>query len=229
MLEIWAERDALEKVDYLEYSNTLFKLNQIPWDKLGAELPIADKNLADPELAEKSSKLSLAKDTFASVEIDYGVDSPKYKTAKQDFERAQQAYDLKIKSIIDGLKDRVAEDSSLLQIIEQNEGQIKAMKRDKDEALLSYSRLKNELENLKSSMRESERKLNEEIAMARQSDAGIVIVRDPARVATHPVSPFSRTVLMWLLGGAALAFLAGGVAAWLATRIPPVSPRQGAS
>jgi hypothetical protein len=74
--------------------------------------------------------------------------------------------------------------------------------------------------------------LNQEIdeaAKAAKSDAGIVIVRDPARVALHPVSPTSRTFLLCALGGTLLAVVAGVAAAWMAGRFPRPPQQQGAS
>jgi capsular exopolysaccharide synthesis family protein len=198
MLQIWAERDTMQKVDYLEYSNILFKLSQIPPDKLGLELPTAYRNLTDGELTEKSIKLASARDIMVAVKDEYGTNNPKYKTALQQLDNAQQAYDDKVAGIVGGIKDRVEEDSNLLQIIEANENEIKANKNQQDEKYRPYYTLKDEVDNLRYNQRESERYLNQEIAEAAQPDAGIVIVRDPGRPESRPVSP--KTIIIVPLG-----------------------------
>jgi capsular exopolysaccharide synthesis family protein len=211
MLEIWAEREALEKADYLDYSNILFKLSQIPRDKLGTELPTAYRNLSDMELTEKSERLSYAKDVMTAAKADYGVDNPKYKTALEELDHAQQGYDNKVDGIVDGIKARVDEDWRLLQIIEANENEIKSDKNQQDELYRPYYRLKDEVESLKYNNRESERYLNQEIAEAGQPDAGIVIVRDPGRPELRPVSPKTLIIvplgiIVGLIVGIGLAF-----------------------
>ncbi len=43
MLQVWAQEQVRLRADYLEYSNILANLNQIPKDRLGVELPTAYK------------------------------------------------------------------------------------------------------------------------------------------------------------------------------------------
>jgi capsular exopolysaccharide synthesis family protein len=103
-----------------------------------------------------------------------------------------------VDGIVGGVKDRVDEDWSLLQIIEQNENEIRTNKNQQDELYRPYYKLKDEVESLKYNNRESERYLNQEIAEAGQPDAGIVIVRDPGRPEPRPVSP--KTIIIVPLG-----------------------------
>jgi len=161
-------------------------------------LPTAYRNLSDNELTEKSVRLSTAKDNMTSIKADYGVDNPNYKKFLQQLEQAQLDYDNKVDGIVGGVKDRVDEDWSLLQIIEQNENEIRTNKNQQDELYRPYYKLKDEVESLKYNNRESERYLNQEIAEAGQPDAGIVIVRDPGRPEPRPVSP--KTIIIVPLG-----------------------------
>jgi capsular exopolysaccharide synthesis family protein len=198
MLEVWAERDVMARADYLEYSNILFSLDKIPKDKLGPELATAYRNLSDTELTEKSFRVTQAREAMTAVKGDYGVENPRYKTASNQLEQAQQDYDLKVGGIVDGIRDRVEEDRRYLEIIEQNENEIRANKNQQDETYRPYYKLKDEVESLKYNNRESERYLNQEIAEAGQPDAGIVIVRDPGRPEPRPVSP--KTIIIVPLG-----------------------------
>jgi hypothetical protein len=70
--------------------------------------------------------------------------------------------------------------------------------------------------------------LNQEIAKAGHPDAGIVIVRDPARVEPKPVARRPWIFLMWMLGGTLLALVSGGAAAWVAVSSSRLSGRLGA-
>ncbi len=211
MLQIWAERAAMAKGDYLEFSNLLFKLDQVPREKLGEELATASGNLSGPELAEKAARLSIAKDEMTGIKAYYGVDNPKYQTAVQQLQHAQDEYDNKLEGILSGIKDRVEEDRRLLGIYEQNEDEIKASKNQQDESYRPYYQLKDEVESLKYNNRESERYLNQEIAEAAQPDNGIVIVRDPGRPEPRPVSPKTMIIvplgiIVGLIVGIGLAF-----------------------
>jgi capsular exopolysaccharide synthesis family protein len=198
LLQIWAEREAMEKVDFLEYSNILFKLNQIPRDKLGTELPTAYRNMSDAELTQISQRLSTAKEYFTAASLEYGKENSKYQTAAKDVEQTQKDYDNKVEGIISGIKDRVEEDSNLLTILEANENEIRTNKNRQDKEYRNYYRLRDDVESLKYINRESERYLNQEIAEAGQPDAGIVIVRDPGRPELRPVSP--KTIIIVPLG-----------------------------
>ena len=198
MLQIWGEHDAMEKLDYLDYSNILFRLDQIPRDKLGSELPTAYGRLTDMELSEKATRLATAKDMMIAAAADYGVDNPHYKAAVKELEQAQQDYDSKVDGIVNGIRARVEEDSNLLTIIQENENDIRTNKNRQDKAYRDYYRLKDDVESLRYINRESERYLNQEIAEAGQPDAGIVIVRDPGRPEQRPVSP--KTIIIVPLG-----------------------------
>jgi capsular exopolysaccharide synthesis family protein len=210
-LQVWAEREVYAKNDYLEYSNILFKLDQIPRDKLGSELPTAYRNQTDSELTEKSINLAMAKDKMTAVKEAYGVENPNYKSVLHQLEHAQQEYDSKIDGIVGGIKDRVEESARLLKIIEENEEQIKSDKNKQDTRYRQYYRLKDEVDNLRYNNRESERYLIQEKAEAGQPDASIVMVRDPGRPELRPVSPKTMIIvplgiIVGLMVGIGLAF-----------------------
>ncbi len=229
-MELWAEREVAAKADYLEYSNILFVVNQVPRDRFGAELTDASRNfsLSEPELTKKSAKLSLAKDRFTSIKAVYGVDDPQYKTALQNLEQAQQEHDAKVDAIVTEIRDRVQEDWNLIQIIEQNEAEVRTKHQQQVEAFQPYYRLKDEVENLRYIYRESQRYLNQQIAEAGQRAAAFVVVRDPARPELKPVKGGPSIFLTWLLGGTLLALVVGGAAACLAVLTRRFSHRQGA-
>ena len=210
-LMIWAERKVLTKAEYLENSNVLYALKQIPKDQLGTELPTAYSKITDSELTEKSIHLSYAKEQMTAIMAEYGKENPKYKTAEQQLEQAKEDYNNKVAGVIAGIQDRVDQASNLLERIVENEEEIRARKNSQDEKFRPYYQLKDAVDNLRFNNRESERYLNQEIAEAAQPDAGIVIVRDPGRPEQHPVSPKTMIivplgVIVGLIVGIGLAF-----------------------
>jgi capsular exopolysaccharide synthesis family protein len=153
----------------------------------------------------------MAKEMITSVKADYGPDNPNYKRAQQQVDQAQREYDNKVDGIVNGIRDRVEEDWSLLQIYQQNENEIRTHKNEEDKSYRDYYRLKEKVESLTYINRESERYLNQEIAEAGQPDAGIVIVTDQGRPDSRPVSPKTLIivplgVIVGLIVGIGLAF-----------------------
>ncbi|HEY3853622.1 MAG TPA: polysaccharide biosynthesis tyrosine autokinase [Verrucomicrobiae bacterium] len=210
-LLIWTEREVVTRADYLEYSNVLYGLKQIPNDKLGVELSTAYSRITDSELGEKSIHLSYAKEQMTAIKDEYGKENPRYKTAEQQLIQAQEDYDNKVSGIVAGVEARVDQLSKLLQVIVQNEDEIRAKKNTQDEKFRPYYQLKDSVDNLRFNNRESERYLNQEIAEAAQPDSGIVIVRDPGRPDQRPVSPKTMIivplgVIVGLIVGIGLAF-----------------------
>ncbi len=197
-LQIWAEHEVVTRAEYMGDSNVLYQLNQIPKDKLGEELPTAFARITDTELSEKSIHLSAAKEQMTSIMAEYGKENPRYKIAQQQLEQAKEDYDNKVAGIVAGIQSRVDQDSNYLQIILQNEDEIRTTKNEQDERFRPYYQLKDEVDNLRFNNRESERYLNQERAEAAQPDSGIVIVRDPGRPEIRPVSP--KTIIIVPLG-----------------------------
>ncbi len=151
MLQVWAEEKVMMKADFLEYSNILFRIAQIPRDELEAQLPRLFPQFGRlPGLPEKSINLSHAKEAMIAAAAKYDFDSPKYKAAARQLESAQQEYDDKVEEIPTSLRFRVSEEVKYLQIIEQTE-----------KALRAYHQLTDEVENLRYKNRESERWLNQ--------------------------------------------------------------------
>jgi polysaccharide biosynthesis transport protein len=198
MLGIWAEQEARAKLDFMDFSNLLDKLDHIPREKLGAELPTAYRNMTDTELSQLASRVSLAKEYFTTASAEYGKDNSKYQAVEKNLAQAEREYSDKVDAIVNGVRDRVDEDRRFLEIIEQSENEIRTNKNTLDQKYRSYYRLKDDVESLKYINRESERYLNQEKAEAGQPDAGIVMVRDPGRVELRPVSP--KTIIIIPLG-----------------------------
>jgi uncharacterized protein involved in exopolysaccharide biosynthesis len=228
MLQSWTEREALAKVDYLEYSNLLHTITQIPLDRFGADLPAGYRSfLNQPELTEKSNKLSQATDRLTSAKAVYGADSPIYKTALQNLQQAQQEQDATVNAIVTGVRDRVQGDLNLIQVVKQNVAEINT-RQHQDELYQPYFRLKDEVKNLRYNERQMEFYLNQEIAKAAEPDR-TVTVRDPARTEPKPVNDRPSIFLTWLLGGTLLALVVGGAAALFAVLTrrfshPPSAP-----
>jgi capsular exopolysaccharide synthesis family protein len=189
----------------------LFKLESIPREKLGSELVTAYKNLSDMELTEKAYRLATAKDDMTTAKNNYGPGNPKYVTAAQNLQHAQEDYDNKVDGIIAGIQARVDDDRNDLQMYEQQEEKIRTDKNAQDQKYRPYYQQKDLIESLRKERDEMERYLNQEIAEAGQPDANNVVVRDPARPERRPVSPKTMLIvpagiIVGLLVGIGLAF-----------------------
>jgi beta-lactamase regulating signal transducer with metallopeptidase domain len=126
MLEEWVHQRVLVKSDYLEYSNLLFNLSALPAHDLPGALTTAYSHQMDPALVSLADRLQTAKAKMVEVEHDYGRENPQYKTAKQQLENAQAAYQGMIDGVMAGIRTRVNQDKGLLQLIQIEEDQIKA-------------------------------------------------------------------------------------------------------
>ncbi len=124
-LEDWAHTRVEAQADYLEYSNILFQLNQIPSDELASALTTAYAHQLDPELVDLASRRQVAVEHMAEVEHTYGPQAPQYKTAKDQLETAEAAYKSKIKGVMVGIETRVKQDAGLLKLIEKEEAKIR--------------------------------------------------------------------------------------------------------
>jgi len=98
-----------------------------------------------------------------------------------------------------------------------------------EQDLEAFGKLKKEVESLWDDVLGRGRLLNQWMDKVGQLDAGVVIVRDPARIELRPVNSNSRIFLTWMCGGMLLALLAGGVAALAAVLISRFSHRQRAA
>jgi tetratricopeptide (TPR) repeat protein len=124
-LEDWDHQRVMAESDYLELSNVLFHLNNIPSKKLGGALATAYAHQLDPELVDLAGRLQVAKARMVDASNSYGADMPIFKTAKKQLEDAQTAYQNKIDAVMAGIKTRVNEDKGFMQIIQQKEDEIK--------------------------------------------------------------------------------------------------------
>ncbi|HEX4122136.1 MAG TPA: polysaccharide biosynthesis tyrosine autokinase [Verrucomicrobiae bacterium] len=197
MLKEWADKKVMALGDYYEYHTILTNLESIPQTNLGSELVTAYKALNDPELTEKAYRVAESKALLTSAQSDYGPQNPKFITASNQYEEAKLDYNGKVDGILAGIRARVQQDQTLLQLIVKEEEDIKNQKNAEDQQNRGYYRLKDDVENLKRDLAEMERYLIQEEAELKQP-MSIVIVRDPARPARRPVSP--KTIIIIPLG-----------------------------
>jgi beta-lactamase regulating signal transducer with metallopeptidase domain len=123
--EEWAHQRVMAKADYLEYSNILFNLSLLPTNELGAALTTAYAHQLDSELIALADRVQTAKAKMVEVSQEYGMENPNYKTAQQQLQDARKAYQDKINGVMAGIRTRVAEDQGYLQLIEQEERDLK--------------------------------------------------------------------------------------------------------
>jgi len=132
-LEDWDHQRVMAMADYLEYSNILANLNEIPAAQLGRALTAAYAHQTDQELMDLAARLETAKATMTAVAQNYGVEMAVYKTAKKQLEDIQAAYQNKIDAVMAGIKTRVNEDKGFLQLIEREEKTIKENRRKQED------------------------------------------------------------------------------------------------
>ncbi|MGO8701657.1 MAG: M56 family metallopeptidase [Limisphaerales bacterium] len=122
----WTHDEVMAAADYAIFSNTFAKLLSIPKDERGSELLTAYPGNSDPELAELHTRFDQAKDKWLAAQNELDTNLPAFKTASEVYTKAQQDYDAKIQSMINGIKVRVETDAANLQIIRDQEAAIKS-------------------------------------------------------------------------------------------------------
>jgi polysaccharide biosynthesis transport protein len=210
-LEDWDHQRVAAEADYLEYSNVLYYLTNLPSDKLGGALATAYAHQMDPELTSLAERLQVAKARMVDAAKNYGVDMPAYQTTKQQLDDAQLAYQNKIDAVMAGIRTRVSEDNGYLQRIQQMEDQITKEKNAEAQKDRPYYNAKAAVESKRQNATELGRLVIREVAEAGQPNDNVVIVCNPARADKKPVSPKSMLiiplgVIVGLVVGLGLAF-----------------------
>jgi capsular exopolysaccharide synthesis family protein len=196
--------------DFIEYSNYLAGINQIPPDLVGAALPTVYPHQNDGELSELSIRLKMAQDKEVAARNAYGPEHKEYLTAQKQLDQAQMDYTNKIAAIILGLKQRVAEDKANMDKAEELKTDLEEKRNQLDVTNQPYYSAKRKLEELRRSNEELNRTIQREIAEQSQP-MNIVTVPDPARPINRPVSPKPQYIIPFgivvgLLVGISLAF-----------------------
>jgi beta-lactamase regulating signal transducer with metallopeptidase domain len=124
-LEDWDHQRVTIEADFLDYSNILFNLQSLPRNQLGSALATAYDHQLDLELTSLADRLQLAKAKMVETDQNYGREMPQYRTAQTQLNDARTAYRDKIDAVLTGIRTRVNEDKSFLQIIQQKEDEIK--------------------------------------------------------------------------------------------------------
>jgi beta-lactamase regulating signal transducer with metallopeptidase domain len=114
-----AHQQILAQAEYLNYSNILFTLDALPSKDLGGALNTAFAHQLDPELIDLNARLQQAEAKMVEAKNSFGREMPAYRTAGQQLENAQSAYQKKIDDMMTGIRTRVDQDKKLLQFIEQ--------------------------------------------------------------------------------------------------------------
>ena len=210
-LEDWAHQRVLAKADFLEYSNILYNLNLLPTNELAGALSTAYARQTDSELVDLAERVQQAKAKMVQAEHDYGVENPPYKTAKQQLEDAQTAYQAKINGVMSGIRTRVNQDQGFLQLIEQEVDVITTNKNMEAQRNRPYYRAKADVEEIRRNYEDLERMANREVAERGMPMLNVVIVCNPARPVKAPISPRNMViiplgVMVGLIVGLGLAF-----------------------
>jgi polysaccharide biosynthesis transport protein len=196
--------------DYLEYSNYLAGIAAIPASELGAALPTAYPHQTDSELSELALRLDMARDKVTAAQNDYGPKHTEYLTAQKQLEQAQHDYDIKVAGIIVGLKQRVEQDRSNMEIMQKLKQDLEEKRNELALKNQPYFSLKRTIEDLRRDNEDLNRTIQRQTAEVGQP-MSIVIVRDPARPVMRPVSPKTFVIipfgiLVGLVVGVSLAF-----------------------
>jgi succinoglycan biosynthesis transport protein ExoP len=210
-LEDWDHQRVAAEADYIEYSNVLFYLNNIPSDKLGGALATAYSHQLDPELIDLAGRLQVARARMVDASNNYGTAMPVFQTVKKQLEDSELAYQNKIDAVMAGIRTRVNEDHGYLQIIQQKEDQITKDKNNEAQKDRPYYNAKAAVESKRLNAGDLGRLVIREVAEAGQPNENVVIVCNPARPDKKPVSPKSVLiiplgVIVGLIVGLGLAF-----------------------
>jgi succinoglycan biosynthesis transport protein ExoP len=210
-LENWDRQKIAAEADYLEYSNILFNLNNLPASQLGGALSTAYAHQLDPELVELSQRVQMAHADMVTASNNYGVDMPVYQTAKKHLEDSDLAYQHKIESVMAGIHTRVSEDEGYLRIIQEKEDEITGAKNKEAQRNRPYYTAKLDVENKRQNVVELQRLLLRETAEAGQPNQNVATILNPARPEVKPISPKSTViiplgVIVGLVVGIGLAF-----------------------
>jgi capsular exopolysaccharide synthesis family protein len=209
-LQEYQREETAAMADFLEYSNILYGISQIPSEKLGAALPTAFSHQSDSELSELSIRLAVARDREAAAKADYGPKNTEYSTALKQLVQAQLDYDNKVAAIITGLKQRVEIDRSNMETLRRMKSELEEQRFDMARKNQPYFSLKRKIEELRRSNEELSRQIQREKAEVGEP-INVVIVRDPARPVLRPVSPKTYIIIPFgiivgLVVGVSLAF-----------------------
>jgi capsular exopolysaccharide synthesis family protein len=209
-LREYQHEETMALTDYLEYSNILAGIAQIPAGEIGAALPTAFQHSTDPELSELALRRDAARDRVAATEHDYGVKHPEYLTAQQQLIQSQHDFDAKVAGIITGLRERVDIDLQNMNIVRRLKADLEKERNELARKYQPYFSLKQKVEDVRRNNEELSRIIQREKAEQSQP-MSIVIVRDPGRPVMHPVSPKAMYIIPFgiivgLVVGVSLAF-----------------------
>lgn len=209
-LRDYQHEETMALTDYLEYSNILAGIANIPAKDLGETLNTAYAHQSDPELAELSMRLHAAQDKAAAAQNDYGPKHTEYLTAQKQLEQAQHDYDAKVAGIVAGLKERVEIDRQNMEVVQKLKDDLAKTRRELARKYQPYFSLKRDIEDLRRNNEELSRTIEKELAEVREPGT-IVTVRDPGRVDQVPVSPKTMYIIPFgiivgLIVGISLAF-----------------------
>lgn len=209
-LRDYQHEETMATADYLESSNILAGIAQIPEDKLGEALPSAYTRFSDPELGELAIRLAMAKEKVEGTTNDIGLKNPQYLAAHEQLVQAQHDYDVKVAGIITGLKQRVDIDKQNMDILQERMMDLEKTRNELAAKHQPYFSLKRRIEDIRRDNEELNRMIQREVAEVGQPVNG-VIVRDPARPVLRPVSPKTVIIIPFgifvgLLVGISLAF-----------------------
>ncbi len=210
-LREYQHEETMAQMDYLEYSNILVGISNLPREQLGSALQTAYAHGIDSELGELSIRMDLAKDKMAEATNEYGPQHTAYVTTQKLLDRAQLDYETKIAGIITGMKQRVEIDRSHMEVVQRLKEDLEKRRNQLARDRQPYFTLKRKIEDLRRDNEELNRMIQKEVAEVGQPLKSIVIVRDPARPNYRAVSPKTYVIIPFgifvgLIVGVSLAF-----------------------
>jgi hypothetical protein len=115
----------MAQAEYLENSNILRSLEEVPIGQFGLALAAAYPHQIDPELGELALRRQTAWQKWVEVGHTLGPQQPEYNVARKQLGECQTAYRNKIDGIMTGLHRRVEQDKTLLDLYRAEEDRVK--------------------------------------------------------------------------------------------------------
>jgi capsular exopolysaccharide synthesis family protein len=202
-----ARIDAL--TEYLDISNTVAKVAQIPPEDLPTVLPSAIR-MQDADWSTLHDRYVMALDLFEGMTNVYGQKGAAYTARKQALETAERDYKNKITGVLMGMSNRLATAKAYYEIVTNTEEEALADFQRKSTLYRPYYEAKAEVASLVRQVDEMQRELIE-LEVEAGVPMNIVTVRDPGREDKHPVSPKGKIIIpigivLGLMVGVGLAF-----------------------
>jgi len=196
-------------MNFLDASNQLVKVVQIPPDKLATALPQAIR-FTDSDWNELSSRRLMAIDQLNSASNVYGIQHPEFLRAKHAYEVADAAFEEKVQGVMLGLSNHYDASKAYFDIVSASE---QGAQEDFRRQMVAYRPYYDTIEQVGNLQRQVEQGLRQygELRVAAVDPGKIVTVRNMGHVEKQPISPKAKVIIpigivLGLMVGVGLAF-----------------------